>query len=305
MPEVVKTMRLFQFFSWVALFGLTACSLIVNSSSDKLPCDDEKRCLEGYFCHPVDKICLKKGSLEQGMTCSDKSQCAPGLECPLGVDACIAKTCTKIFSDSADNGCDANSVCYPNFDRERPGLLASVPAVCVRNECASDDDCIQKRTGALVPLNARSDARKCFRFNNGGGLCGMPCEVGIKIADDRNGKDSCGRNALGINTVCGLLPTGDKTCLPTGGGRFTDQCSLFPAAPSLPACAETSSGFDNLSAKPLPLLCLNDSGNSKTGTLTCHIIACTKNTDCAAGQICCENRADKFNYCVENGKCPS
>lgn len=264
---------------------LTSCSVAVDSSIDRLKCDPETPCVEGYSC--VFDACVKKGSVTEGNTCQLSEQCGPGLVCPPLISVCL-KPCDKIFS--LDAACPADKYCGPVYDLTPENKGKFTGGACIPVECQDDAKC-QASGGKFVtkPTNpSASSGLACVRVAKNGGVCMRQCTVGPRaVGNQTTGTDPCLADSRRNPQHCGVLGVDDRptlVCLPAGAGREGDACSLFPVSGKDPeACGlNVTEG----QTPGLPLVCMNENGNA-TGTLKCRIAACTGAAgECASGGIC-------------------
>lgn len=290
-------------FRWLGLslaVLLSACSLVVDSSIDRLRCDRETPCdtAQGYSC--AFDTCVKKGSLKEGNPCQLSEQCGAGLVCPALIAVC-SKPCDKIFA--LDSGCPSDSYCGPVYDEDPANRGKFSGGACIKTECEEATKC-QREGGKFVtkPTNATSGSNlTCVRVAQKGGVCMRQCNVGPRAVNNQTtGADPCLADKAGNPQHCGVLGVDDKptlVCLPAGAAREGDACSLFPVSGRDPEACGLNVVDNNAG---LPLVCMNAQGTATGTNLKCRISQCTgSGTECANGGICSgeASTTPPFRFC--------
>ncbi|MBI3179243.1 MAG: hypothetical protein HYZ27_06250, partial [Deltaproteobacteria bacterium] len=165
-----------------AITGVAGCVLILDWDPDGLPCDDKKKCSDGFSCLVTQ--CIKDDSLSEGDTCTQSDQCSGSLVCGNTPFYC-RQPCNDFF---ARGTCDIREYCRPEH-REGASVWTGT---CFASECSSNSDC--------------ENGRACVRITGSASACLFLCEPEVD-----------GANAYIDN--CGSTPTNPKYCEVVGIDR--------------------------------------------------------------------------------------
>ena len=226
-----------------AVLGLgTACLEDVDLESHTFPCERPSDCIEGYFCHPADLICVPTGTSTTSGRTSDAGtnrpglgeSCDPSLGCQTGF--CVDGYCCDLPCNGTCERCDLSpGVCLPVEDGLDPELeCASSVLRCEEFTCGLDG------AGACRNCAAGESAGVC----NGARACRpstCPPGAGTIISECPNRgctrPDACprGRPIADYNSTSELCERGLSCTLNAGEGGC---CSLEGTCCPAPACSE-------------------------------------------------------------------
>ncbi len=156
-------------------FGVTlvaGCALFLDWDPEGLPCDDEKKCSEGYTCLVTQ--CIADNSLSERDTCTNDEQCRDDLVCGNTPFYC-RQPCYDFFRRGA---CEIREFCRPEH-REGDSVWKGT---CFESECKSTSDCARLY---------RNQGRACVRITGSANACLFLCEPQV---DPNTGvySDNCG-----------------------------------------------------------------------------------------------------------------
>ena len=183
--------------SCLAVWG-TACDTERSALSHSIHCENNEDCDQGFSCFL--NTCIEKGSINEGETCTDESQCADGL-------ICYGSVCTNGCRDIYhQDHCPDGYWCSPDnhqFMTDSYGFRF-YSGKCQESECdpAANSGCGEGQT--------------CLQINQGTGACITSCEYGFAneaYEDTCEPQDNLDHSChiIGENNTAGCLPSGAPT----------------------------------------------------------------------------------------------
>ncbi len=181
----MRKRAILQLLFGCVLFACAGCSLFLDWEREGLPCDDRRRCEDGFSCRV--ETCVSDHSLRLGETCSQPVQCETGLVC-----GSAPSTCREECDDENlfKGGCGEGQYCRPEVERYDDSVWLGT---CIDSECGRDTDCGYDRI--CVPITAAA------------GSCLLSCEYNFGTGH--------------YTDNCGSQPNALKYCQPIGkvGGQ--------------------------------------------------------------------------------------
>lgn len=264
---------------WLAVaLTLSACSLLLDSSPEGLPCD-QGRCLEGYGC--VDGKCVQGAPVDQ---CGG---CAPDERCGADSLQCLPASC-------AGRKCGAGQRC-----EEASGLARCVliDPPGLGRLCVTDAECAADAPGRLCMQGA---IKSRLTGDSAKGICVEPCGIGGQCS---SAQARCERFALGLDAgVSSLCVPANSfyACINDRSCRDNGElvCTLYdhPALEPISLCDEPLPQGASIGERCVERLDQGDGGNlCKNGLCLPQINGeqiprgcaepCELGT-CAASQLC-------------------
>ncbi len=237
----MRSLRVVLISAWVMGPG-SACLDDVDLEGHVFPCERPSDCVEGFFCHPADLICVPTGTSTVGTRGPNAGptkpglgeRCDPGLGCQTGF--CADGYCCDLPCNGTCERCDLSpGRCQPVSDGLDPDLeCSSLVLRCDEFTCGLDG------AGACRSCVPGDSPGVC----NGAGACRpeqCPIGAGLIISEcPHRGctrADACppGRPLADYNSTSELCERG-RTCALVAGENGC--CSVEGTCCPSPACNE-------------------------------------------------------------------